>query len=301
MKIANPFPDFPLDDWRATKDTIHLFLQIVGKIRLTTHPKTNHWWHVTFYVSVRGLTTGPIPYDNGLFELEFNFTEHALHINTNWGDSVVIHLTQYSVAQFYELVLLGLKQCGIEASIQPQPYDIPHIPENHFADCHPYKIYDKDHAETMWQILISVNNVFQAFRGRFIGKSTPVHLFWHHFDLALTRFNGDRLPIREGVSQVEREAYSHEVISFGFWFGDDNLPEPAFYAYGVPAPDAVYEENIQPAAAYWNKAGGMALLKYADIRQAENPQQAILNFLESVYQAYARHMGWDVAEFALES
>lgn len=299
MKIAQPFPELRLADWSATKDTLHLFLQVVGKVRLMLFPKKNHWWHVPFYVSVNGLTTGPIPYDDGLFEMEFNFRDHSLYIKSSIGSSIVIHLAQHSVAQFYERVLHALHTLGIAVSIRARPYDMPHIAIERFEDCHDYDTYDKAAVEKMWQILISVNNVFQAFRGQFIGKSTPVHLFWHHFDLALTRFSGDAAPERPGVSQVEREAYSHEVISFGFWFGDERVPEPAFYAYGFPVAEAAYDAPLRPATAAWDKSAGMALLKYDAIRQAADPRQAIFDFLESSYHAYAKPMGWNVETLQL--
>ncbi len=299
MKTPEPFPQLKLDDWQKTKDTLHLFLQVVGKIRLSLHPKTNHWWHVPFYVSVNGLTTGPIPYDNGLFEMEFNFLRHALEIKSSRGDAVVIHLDQFSLAQFYDRVMEAFHQMDINVSIQAKPYDMPNILIEHFKDGHDYDTYDRSQVETMWQILISVNNVFQEFRGQFSGKSTPVHLFWHHFDLALTRFSGREAPARPDVSQVEREAYSHEVISFGFWFGDDNLKEPAFYAYGFPAVDSVYTETLKPSTAEWNEAGGMALLKYEAIRESENPKQMIYDFLESSYLIYAKEMNWDIDDLSL--
>jgi len=300
MRIATPFPALKLADWQDTNHTVHLMLQVVGKIRLKLHPKANHWWHVPFYVSVNGLTTGPIPYANGLLEMEFNFTDHTLTVKTSVGDALLIPLEQITVAQFYQRVLDALRQCAVEVSINAQPYDMPHIKETDFAACHGYDAYDKTSVETMYQILVSVNNVFQDFRGQFTGKSTPVHLFWHHFDLALTRFSGKAAPPRDGVSQVEREAYSHEVISFGFWFGDDRVPEPAFYAYGFPPPESVYDEPLQPDGAVWNQAGGMAFMPYETVRQDADPRRAILDFLESSYQACARHMDWDTSAFALE-
>jgi hypothetical protein len=299
MQIADPFPALPLATWQNTRDTLHLFLQIVGKIRLTLFPKKNHWWHVPLYVSVRGLTTGPIPYGGGLFELEFNFIDHTLDFRTSQGGMAALPLAGKSVPEFYTAVLETLRQHGIVVSILDQPYDMPDVPPGRFADLTPYHSYDPVPVATMWQILISVDSVFQQFRGRFIGKSTPVHLFWHHFDLALTRFSGRRNPPRSGISQVEYEAYSHEVISFGFWFGDANVPEPAFYAYGFPVAEGAYAEPLQPSAAFWSADAGMALLKYEDVRSAPDPRQAILDFLESSYRANAQHMHWDITAFQL--
>lgn len=298
LSNAESFPELAYDDWRDTNHTLHLFLQVVGKVRLGLHPKLNHWWHVPFYASVRGLTTGSIPYGDRMIEMEFDFNDHALHITTSDGDQVTIHLAGQSVAEFYAKVMHGLEQVGVDVTIIAEPFDMPQIPFKTFAECTTYNTYDKSAVETMWRILLSVNNVFREFRGRFLGKSTPVHLFWHHFDLALTRFSGREAPPREGVSQVEREAYSHEVISFGFWFGDDNVREPALYAYGFPAPDPrVYELPLEPAGAFWNSEGGMAMLKYAEVRAADDPRQAILDFLDSTYHAYADVMEWDAASF----
>lgn len=301
MNIAAPYLDLPYADWQSTRDTLHLYLQVVGKIRLALHPKLNHWWHVPFYLSTQGLTTGPIPYHGGLVELEFNFTRHTLDIKTSADATVSLDLTQQNVAQFFERVPVALAERGVAVTIHPAPYDVPHIPERSFADCQHYDTYDPAHVAAMWQMLISVNNAFQIFRGRFIGKSTPVHLFWHHFDLALTRFSGRPAPLRAGISQVEHEAYSHEVISFGFWFGDGNMQEPAFYAYGFPPPAEVYGEALEPGAAFWSPEAGMSLLRYADVQAAADPQQAILDYMESSYRAYAKVMQWDINALALAS
>jgi hypothetical protein len=300
MSHSNAFLPLALEDWKETRETLHLFLQIVGKIRLSLFPKKNHWWHVPFYVSTQGLTTGPIPYRDNLLELEFNFRTHQLEIKSSHTQTLYIDLAQYSVPEFYDRVIASLDQIGIAVEIRAQPYDIPEVKATHFSDCHAYNSYEPAQATSMWHILVSVNNVFQEFRGRFTGKSTPVHLFWHHFDLALTRFSGHRAPQRTGISQVEREAYSHEVISFGFWFGDSRVPEPAFYAYGFPPPSDVYTAKLQPTTAQWDLDGGMALLKYADVRESAEPRDAILDFLESTYRVYADRMGWDIKEWQLE-
>jgi len=294
------FPPLPLDEWRATKNTLHLYLQIVGKIRLATFPRLNHWWHVPFYVSTRGLTTRPIPYASGNFEIEFDFIEHALRILTNQGDERSFALEDgLTVADFYRQVFENLAVLGIEAKIRAVPYEAPS--KTPFAEDTENKSYDKEYIERYRRILIGVNDVFEEFRGRFTGKSTPVHLFWHSFDLALTRFSGKPAPVRAEAGTVEREAYSHEVISFGFWAGDDNVPAPAFYSYTAPEPEGLTDEKLKPDAAIWNTdKGAMALLMYEDARNAESPRETILEFLESAYQAGAKRGGWNAAEFALK-
>ncbi len=293
------FPEIPLDAWRATKNTLHLYLQIIGKIKLKTHPRVNHWWHVPLYVSPRGLTTRTMPFAGGNFEIEFDFCEHALKIKTSDGRYEDFALYDgLTVADFYTSTFANLAKLGIKPEIKAEPYEAPS--STPFADDHENKSYDKKYVELFHKILVGVNHIFEEFRGRFTGKSTPVHLFWHSFDLALTRFSGKAVTPREGAGMVEREAYSHEVISFGFWFGDDNVAAPAFYSYTAPEPAGLTDETLHPAAAQWNTAkGSMALLMYDDIRNIENPREQVLEFLESAYQAGARRAGWDTRSFQL--
>ena len=296
--MAN-FPEVPLDVWRPTKNTVHLYLQIVGKIRLALHPRVNHWWHVPLYVSPRGLTTQTIPHNYGSFEIEFDFHDHELKIRTS--DGRVEDFALYnglSVADFYASVFANLTKLGIDPEIKALPYEAPSTTP--FADDHENRSYDKDHIERFHKILVAVNDIFQEFRGRFTGKSTPVHLFWHSFDLALTRFSGKAAPIIDGANMVTREAYSHEVISFGFWFGDDkegSVAAPAFYAYAAPKPDGLENEPLEPESAFWTPDGGMALLMYDEIREKETARQLVLEFLESTYQAGAKRAGWDTNSF----
>ncbi|MGH9947397.1 MAG: DUF5996 family protein [Pyrinomonadaceae bacterium] len=294
-------PEIPLDQWKATKNTLHLFLQIVGKIRLTTHPRINHWWHVPLYVSPRGLTTRTIPVSGGNFEIEFDLHEHRLEMRTSDGRTEDFALFDgLTVADFYASVFANLAKLGITPEIKAVPYEAPS--KTPFADDHENKSYDKQYVERFHKILVAVDDVFEEFRGRFIGKSTPVHLFWHSFDLALTRFSGKRVPAREGAGMVEREAYSHEVISFGFWFGDDNVPAPAFYSYTAPEPAGLTEEPLRPDSARWDTSkGAMAILMYDDVRTSTNPREVILDFLESAYSAGAKHAGWDTKSFRLNA
>ena len=297
------FPEMPLDAWRPTKNTLHLYLQIVGKIRLAMHPHVNHWWHVPFYVSPRGLTTRAIPYNGGSFEIEVDFHDHELKIRMSDGrvEDFAIY-DGLSVADFYASVFANLSKLGIDPKIKALPYEAPSTMP--FADDHENSSYDKDHVERFHKILVAVDDIFQEFRGRFTGKSTPVHLFWHSFDLALTRFSGKAAPPMTEANMVTREAYSHEVISFGFWFGDDketSVAAPAFYSYAAPKPDGLENETLQPENAFWTPDGGMALLMYDDVREGENSREKILSFLESAYQAGAKRAGWDADSLSIRS
>jgi hypothetical protein len=296
------FPALPLEEWRPTKNTLHLFLQIVGKIRLKLFPRINHWWHVPLYVSPRGITTRTIPYGGGSFEIEFDFRDHKLRITCDSGNGRDFSLYDgMTVAYFYRQVFENLKALGIETSIWAVPYEAPS--KTPFAEDTENKSYDKQYVERFHRILINVDNIFEEFRGRFTGKSTPVHLFWHSFDLALTRFSGRPAKIREGAGMVEAEAYSHEVISFGFWAGDANVAAPAFYAYAAPEPAGLAAEKLAPETAKWNEANGshLAVLMYDDIRNLDDPRKVILEFLESAYQAGAKLGNWDVENFTLRN
>jgi len=294
------FPEIHLEAWRPTKNTLHLYCQIVGKIRLAMHPRLNHWWHVPLYVSPRGLTTRTIPFAGGNFEIEFDFCEHALKIKTSNGRYEDFALYDgLTVADFHNSLFANLAKLGIEPTIKPIPYEAPSTTP--FADNVENRSYDKEYVQRFHKTLVAVDDIFQEFRGRFTGKSTPVHMFWHSFDLALTRFSGKKVTPREGAGMVEREAYSHEVISFGFWFGDDNVPAPAFYSYTAPEPDGLAEELLTPASASWQESNAthMALLMYEDVRNADDAHNAVLEFLESAYQAGAKRAGWDTSDFVL--
>lgn len=297
------FPEMPLNAWRPTKNTLHLYLQIVGKIRLTMHPRINHWWHVPFYVSPRGLTTRTIPYTGGNFEIEFDFQEHKLKIRTSEGGNEDFDLYDgLSVADFFSSVFANLAKLGIEPHIKAMPYEAPSTTP--FADDTENNSYDKEYVERFHEILVNIDDIMEEFRGRFTGKSTPVHLFWHSFDLALTRFSGKKVPPREGAGMVEREAYSHEVVSFGFWFGDDKengVSAPAFYSYTAPEPDGLADEPLQPHPASWQEANGshMAMLMYDDVRSSENSRDDVMAFFESAYRAGAKRAAWATRDFEL--
>ncbi len=296
------FHEIPLEAWRPTKNTFHLYCQIVGKIRLAMHPRINHWWHVTMYVTPFGLSTRTIPFAGGNFEIEFDFCTHRLVIRTNTGREEDFALYDgLTVADFYSSVFANLAKLGIEPTIKPIPYEAPSTTP--FPDDTENKSYDKEYVGRFHQTLVTVDRILNEFRGRFVGKSTPVHMFWHSFDLALTRFSGMKVPPREGAGMVEREAYSHEVISFGFWFGDDKVPAPAFYAYVAPEPAGLADEPLTPATAQWVESNGahLAILMYEDVRKTDNPNDMVLEFLESAYQAGAKRAGWDTEQFLMKA
>ena len=294
--LEGTFPPLPLDEWEDTKDTLHRLVQIVGKIRLAHTPFQNHWWHATLYVSTSGLRTGPMLNGDMTFDIEFDFIDHYIIVSTSKGMAEEIPLVHgISVADVYIMLLDRLGELGITTNILARPYDL--ADSTPFEEDSRHASYDGRYVRRSWQILVQTGMVFKAFAGRFNGKSSPVHLFWHSFDLAVTRFSGRPAPPREGADPATREAYSHEVISFGFWAGDANLRAPAFYSYTAPEPAGLAEQPLAPEAAFWNVTNGssMALLMYDDLRQMDDPWSALLDFLESAYQAGASLAGWDIA------
>ena len=289
----SPLPPLPLDEWRDTKDTLHLFVQVVGKVRLALHPWRNHWWHAALYVSPVGLTTHAIPYGDRVLEIDFDFAERALTAATSDGGRDSFALPGLSVKDFYERTLELLHRLEIEVEIKPTPYGVP-MDEPFTVDA-THASYDREYVERFYRALVFAHNVLQEFAGRFGGKASPVHLFWHSLDLAYTRFSGRRAPELPDADAVTREAYSHEVISFGFWAGDDRIPFPAFYSYTAPAPDGLTETPLRPATAYWQAEGGpLALLPYDVVRTAADPAATLLDFFESAYEAGAKLAAWDV-------
>ena len=298
--VDSVFPSLPIEEWEETKNTLHLFFQIVGKIRLTLFPKMNHWWHVTLYLSPGGMTTRPIPYQNMIFEIKFDFINHRLIITTSNGQEKSFGLEGISVSDFYKKVDTSLKELGIEVKIRATPYDVP-FSDVPFESDREHSSYDKEYVNRYWRILVQVNSVFEEFRSRFIGKSTPVHLYWHHADLAVTRYSGRKAPDYEGGTAADKEAYSHEVISFGFWAGDQNVRAPAFYSYTYPEPEGLSEEPLSPKEAFWNTDNGsMAVLMYDDLRKSDSPRQALLDYLESAYLAGTKRANWKIEELELK-
>lgn len=293
-----PLPPLPLDVWEGSKETLHRFVQIVGKIRLGAAPFRNHWWHAPFSVTARGLTTGPIPFADRAFALDFDVFDHRLLLTTNDGGVASFPLPGLSVAAFYRRTFDLLARFGIEATIRPVPYDI--LPADPFPDDDALRPYDPEFVHRWWRIVSWSDGVFQAFAGRFNGKTSPIHLFWHSFDLALTRFSGRRAPALPGADAVTREAYSHEVISFGWWPGDARVRAPAYYAYAAPEPETLTDQALRPHGAFWHDTGRghLALLLYDDLRRLPDPRAALLDFLESAYQAGATTAGWNIEAFA---
>jgi hypothetical protein len=289
------WPDLRLADWKDTYATLHMWMQIVGKIRLELTAKENHWWNVPLYVSSRGLTTSIIPYGNRSFDMEFDFVESKLVIRTTDPKSASITLAPRTVADFYREVMAVMHSLGIDVQIWKMPVEVADpIP---FDQDTVHASYDSDAALRLWRILLSVDEVFKVFRSRFIGKSSPVHFFWGSFDLAITRFSGRPAPQRNDPDPVLRkimqEAYSHEVISAGWWPGGGEVKEAAFYCYAAPAPAGFAEQKVRPAAASYNGAVGEYLLMYDDVKAAASPSAALMDFLQSTYEAGATTGKWD--------
>jgi hypothetical protein len=287
------WPALPLDSWKDTYATLHMWTQIVGKVRLGLTPLINHWWNVPLYVTARGLTTSRMSYGERSLEIWFDFRRHQLVLETNDGVVKMLPLAPRSVADFYREFVGTLQSMEIEVKIWRMPVEIPDpIP---FDQDRTHTSYDPVAAEKFWRILLSVDSVFNQFRSGFIGKCSPVHFFWGSFDLAVSRFSGRRAPERPGADAMTREAYSHEVSSVGFWPGGGDVKGPAFYAYAVPAPQGFSEASVRPGAAFYQKQLGEFLLMYDDIRQAESPCKSLLEFCQSTYEAAADLRNWDRA------
>jgi hypothetical protein len=291
------FPPIPLDAWRETKETLHRFCQVVGKIRLAAGARRNHWWNVPFHLTGRGITSRPMGQADGnpIFTIDFDFVDHQLRVQTLDG-MVAFPLEGRSVASFDRETLAALGELGVEVDIAiPTPFDLPDAGRP-FAEDTEHAAYDRAWAERYWAVLSQVNLVLEEFAAGFSGKVSPVHHFWHTFDIAHTRFSDRKVDQPPSADPVTREAYSREVISFGFWFGDDQFPEPAFYSYTAPEPAGLAAEPLSPAAATWvsRNGGHLAVLRYQDARAENDPRQAVLGFYESAYQAGARLAGWDV-------
>ncbi len=296
--LKTAWPALPYEAWSETCTTLHLWTQIVGKTRLALSPWTNHSWHVTQYVSARGLTTSPIPYGGRRFELEFDFLDHVLRIQSTDGNTRMLNLEPRSVASFHDELFAKLGELGVEVRIHPRPNEVEDpIP---FASDHAHASYDREYARRFWQALSQVDRVFKEFRARFTGKCSPVHFFWGSFDLAVTRFSGRPAPEHPGgipnlPDWVTREAYSHEVSSAGFWPGGPAFPEPVFYSYAYPEPDGFAAAEVQPEAAFYGEEMSEFFLPYAAVRKATSPDDSLLAFLQTTYEAAADLGRWDRA------
>jgi len=288
------WPSLQLDSWKDTYATLHMWTQMVGKVRLRLTPLVNHWWNVPLYVTAKGLTTSKIPYEHRAFELWFDFIRHDLVLETSDGILKKLPLAPRSVADFYEEFMEMLRSAGIHLKIWRMPVEVPNpIP---FDQDREHRSYDAKSVEKFWRILLSADSVFNQFRSRFIGKSSPVHFFWGSFDLAVSRFSGRRAPERPGADSMTREAYSHEVSSVGFWPGGGDVKDGAFYSYMSPEPQGSKDATVRPSAAYYDKQLGEFLLMFEEVRKAESPTTSLLEFCQSTYEAGARLGDWDRVE-----
>jgi hypothetical protein len=287
------WPALPLSEWADTYATLHMWSQVVGKVRLALSPRVNHWWEVPFYVSGRGLTTSPIPYEKGIFEVQFDFIDHRLDVITDRGEVRSLPLGPRTVADFYAEFMEMLHSLGINVRIWRMPVEIPNPVPFHLDRAH--ASYDSEYAHRFWRILVTVDSIFKEFRSRFQGKASPVHFFWGSFDLAVTRFSGRRAPERVGADTITREAYSHEVISVGFWPGGGDMKDAAFYTYAAPEPAGFGDRAVRPAKAFYSKQMSEFFLLYDDVRAAASPRDALLEFCQSTYEAGADLGRWDRA------
>jgi Family of unknown function (DUF5996) len=294
MKESQRWPALPLAEWKDTYATLHMWTQVVGKIRLALSPPINHFWGIAFYVTARGLTTSPMPYSKGTIEINFDFISHTLEIATSLGETRSFRLVPRTVAEFYFELMSALHSLGIGAKVWTMPVEVPRPVRFNLDEAH--SSYDSEYAHRFWQILVSVDTVLREFRSRFIGKASPVHFFWGSFDLAATRFSGRRAPERPDADFITKEAYSHEVISHGFWPGDGEVvKDAAFYAYAIPEPAGFREQRVMPSKAFYSGEKNEFFLMYNDVRLVHSPEQALLEFCQSTYEAGANLAKWDRA------
>jgi hypothetical protein len=296
MTRAEYWPELPFDEWKDTCATLHLWTQIVGKVRLAKAPMVNHWWQVPLYVTCRGLTTSPTPHESGSsFQIDFDFIDHRLIIAVSDGRVETLPLAPCSVADFYRNVMDRLKALGLEIRIWTVPVELPD--PIRFDQDHTHAAYDAGWAHRFWQVLVQVDRVLTVFRSRFIGKVSPVHFFWGSFDMAVTRFSGRLAPPHPGApsvaDRVTREAYSHEVSSCGFWPGNGGFGQPAFYSYAYAEPAGFPDARVQPDGAFYSPEFHEFILTYEAARQSAAPEDAVLQFLESTYAAAADLGHWD--------
>lgn len=305
MKTGNTPAKWPVLNFTEIKDTLetlHQWIQIVGKIRLKTMPWQNHSWHTTLYITAHGFSTQSIPYKGRIFQIDFDFEQHQLLIECTHEKTVRMELKSMTVADFYAELFLKLKHIGIDVEIHGSPNEMePAIP---FSENTINKTYHPDAANNLWRALLKINGVFNQFRSEFIGKCSPVHLFWGAFDLAVTRFSGSEAPLHQGgvpnmPLSVMQEAYSKEVSSAGFWPGSADSPAPAFYAYSYPVHPDFGDQKVLPAAAFYSADMGEFFLKYEDVQQAEDPEEMLLAFLRTTYEAAANTLKWNRSELEI--
>ena len=296
MSNTKHWPDLNFEDIQETLETLHQWIQIVGKIRLKTMPWQNHSWHVPLYISTNGFTTNPIPYEGRIFQIDFDFKLHKLVVECSNAGTAEMDLYPRTVADFYQELFEKLHGLGIAVKIHASPNEVdPAIP---FTENTINKSYDKDAAQAIWKALLMANEVFNKFRSDFIGKASPVHLFWGAFDLAVTRFSGNDAPLHQGGMpnmplDVMQEAYSKEVSSAGFWLGSKDFPFPAFYAYAYPSDMEFGKQKVQPKEAFWSNEMGEYFLKYEDVQKSADPEKVLLSFLQSTYEAAVNTSNWN--------
>ena len=288
---AIELPPLPIAEWQDTQATLHMWMQIVGKLQLALTPLVNHWWNVTFLLTARGIESQALHYAGGTLQIRFDFIDHNLVIATSHGETRVLPLRSQTVADFYHEVMQALGELGVEVKIWPMPVELP-APIAFEKDI-VHHSYDREAVTKFWHIFSWADEVLKEFRARFIGKSSPVHFFWGSFDLAVTRFSGRRAPERPGADPITREAYSHEVSSAGLWPGGGAIAGPAFYSYAAPEPKGFAEQRVRPAQAFYHSEMKEFLLMYDDVRQAPSPHDALMEFLQSTYDAAADLATWD--------
>jgi hypothetical protein len=287
------WPALPWAEWEATANTLHMWTQIVGKTRLALTPLQNHWWNVPLYVTAHGLGTSAMVCGDDVLDVEFDFVAHVLHLRLGSGADKTMKLKPQTVADFYKEYLECLAALGVSVEIWPMPVEVAN-PIRFDLDTE-HKSYDAEYSHRFWQVLVQAENVFRAWGTGFLGKVSPVHFFWGSFDLAVTRFSGRPAPPRPGADKIQREAYSHEVISAGFWPGNGGYGEAAFYCYAAPVPEGLAEVKVRPEAAGWDKALGEFIFKYDALLKEASPEKALMDFLESAYGAAADVGRWDRA------
>jgi hypothetical protein len=288
---SEALPALPFDSWKDTLGTLHMWAQIVGKVRLKFCPLVNHWWNAPFYVTARGMTTSAMPYQQRAIEVHFDFIDHRLRIESSDGRVVTMALAPQSVAEFYKRFMAALGELGVNVHISTVPCELPNpIP---FEQDYAHASYDAEAAHKFWSIVVWADEILKEFRGGFQGKASPVHFFWGSFDLAVTRFSGRTAPERPGADSITREAYSHEVSSAGFWPGGGDIKGPAFYSYAAPEPPGFAERRVLPQAAFYHPQMKEFLLMYDDVRAAASPKAALMEFLQSTYDAAADLGKWD--------
>ncbi len=294
--LKKEWPILSFDELKDTLETLHQWLQIVGKIRLRSMPWQNHSWHAALYVNAHGYTTHGIPYDGRVFQIDFDFDQHKLFIHCSYEKTISMDLKPRTVADFYDELFQKLHGLGLNIKIHGRPNEMdPAIP---FKENTVNKAYEPQAAHAFWQAMMQANDVFSQFRSEFIGKCSPVHLFWGAFDLAVTRFSGNTAPLHPGGMpnmplEVMQEAYSHEVSSAGFWPGSADFPSPVFYAYAYPANPNFGKQTVEPSQAFYSEEMGEFFLKYEDLQQSSNPREMLLSFLRSTYFAAAHTANWD--------